>query len=51
MNQSEFDVIIDRFLDGAAKVRAKKFEQKNKPVSITEVPQFYDKKKTNIRAA
>ncbi len=34
MNQKEFDLIMERFLDGAARVRAKKYERRTKSNNI-----------------
>ncbi len=57
MNQSEFDIIIDRFFDGAAKVRAQKHNKgingKNiyRQFSSRRMSKMWDKEVKNIKAA
>ncbi len=57
MNQNEFDTIIDRFFDGAARVRAKKYENRIKPKNVHRqlsariISQMWNEEKTNIKAA
>ncbi len=57
MNQNEFDSIINRFFDGAARVRAKKngktIESHNihKKFSSRIISQMWDEEKEDIKAA
>ncbi len=57
MNQNEFDSIIDRFFDGAARVRAQKHEKgvnsKNldRQFSSRLMTQMWDEERRNIKAA
>lgn len=58
MNQNEFDMTIDRFFDGAARVRAKKHKHLTKPQNVYQkfssrvISQMWDEeRKANINAA
>ncbi len=52
MPQAEFDAIIDDcFLDGAARVRAKKYETRTNPRAARIILEMWKQEKTNIRAA
>ncbi|WP_269622667.1 hypothetical protein [Prochlorococcus marinus] len=57
MNQNEFDMIIDRFLDGAARVRAKKYESNltsknvHRQLSSRIISQMWNKENTDCNAA
>ncbi len=56
MKQNEFDDIMDRFLDGAAKVRAKKYENRivksvHRHLSARIISQMWDEDKKNVNAA
>ncbi len=57
MNQIEFDIIINRFFDGAARVRAHKHEKRSKSQKIHRsfsskiISQMWSKGKKDIKAA
>ncbi len=56
MKQREFDEIMDRFLDGAARVRAQKYENRlinnvHRQFSSWMIPQILNEDKRNKKVA
>ena len=51
MTKPDFDKTMDRFLDGAARVRAKKHQHRDKPVSSRIISKIWREGKGNTKAA
>ena len=52
MSQAEFDAIIDDcFLDGAARLIARKYEDRTNPRAVKIIAEMMEQDKKNLRAA
>ena len=56
MNQNEFDMTIDRFFDGAARVRARKYQKRikknvHRKFSARIISQTWDENKKKFKSA